>query len=66
MDNVAQISAGNPTRVAQFSVGINNLGDVTMASTILDHLMHRCAMLEFEGKSYRVKVTATRIAPVSS
>jgi DNA replication protein DnaC len=27
------------------------LGDATMASTILDRLMHRCAMLEFEGKS---------------
>ena len=28
------------------------LGDATMATTILDRLMHRCAMLEFEGKSY--------------
>ncbi len=27
------------------------LGDATMATTILDRLMHRCAMLEFEGKS---------------
>ena len=31
------------------------LGDATMASTILDRLMHRCAMLEFEGKSYCLK-----------
>jgi len=29
------------------------LGDATMATNILDRLMHRCAMLEFEGKSYR-------------
>ncbi|MEI6804815.1 MAG: IS21-like element helper ATPase IstB, partial [Burkholderiales bacterium] len=28
------------------------LGDATMATTILDRLMHRCTMLEFEGKSY--------------
>jgi DNA replication protein DnaC len=42
-------------------------GDVTMASTILDRLMHRCAMLEFEGKSYRPKEAAARITitPVS-
>jgi DNA replication protein DnaC len=38
------------------------LGDVTMASTILDRLMHRTAMLEFEGKSYRLKEAAARIA----
>jgi DNA replication protein DnaC len=37
------------------------LGDATMASTILDRLMHRCAMLEFEGKSYRLKEAAARI-----
>jgi DNA replication protein DnaC len=33
-----------------------------MASTILDRLMHRCAMLEFEGKSYRLKEAAARLA----
>jgi DNA replication protein DnaC len=38
------------------------LGDATMATTILDRLMHRCEMLEFEGKSYRLKEAATRIA----
>ena len=38
------------------------LGDATMATTILDRLMHRCAMLEFEGRSYRLKEAATRIA----
>ena len=38
------------------------LGDATMASTILDRLMHLCTMLEFEGKSYRLKEAAARIA----
>ena len=37
------------------------LGDATMASTILDRLMHHCKMLEFEGKSYRLKEAAARI-----
>ena len=41
---------------------VKYLGDVTMASTILDRLMHRCTMLEFEGKSYRLKEAAARIA----
>ncbi len=40
------------------------LGDATMATTILDRLMHRCAMLEFEGKSYRLKEAAARLAVV--
>ncbi len=38
------------------------LGDQTMATTILDRLMHRAAMLEFEGKSYRLKEAAARFA----
>jgi DNA replication protein DnaC len=38
------------------------LGDATMATTILDRLMHRAAMLEFEGKSYRLKEAASRLA----
>ena len=38
------------------------LGDATMATTILDRHMHRCTMLEFEGKSYDVKDAAARIA----
>jgi len=33
-----------------------------MATTILDRLMHHAAMLEFEGKSYRLKEAAARIA----
>ncbi len=36
--------------------------DATMANTILDRLMHRCAMLEFEGKSYRLQEADARIA----
>ncbi len=38
------------------------LGDATMGTTILDRLMHRAVMLEFEGKSYRLKEAAARIA----
>ena len=38
------------------------LGDNTMGSTILDRLMHRSTLLEFEGKSYRLKEAAARIA----
>jgi len=38
------------------------LGDATMATTILDRLMHHAVMLEFEGKSYRLKEAASRIA----
>lgn len=37
------------------------LGDTTMGSTILDRLMHRAHMLDFEGKSYRLKEAAARI-----
>jgi DNA replication protein DnaC len=36
------------------------LGDNTMGSTILDRLMHRSTLLEFEGKSYRLKEAAAR------
>jgi DNA replication protein DnaC len=38
------------------------LRDATMGTTILDRLMHRCVMLEFEGNSYRLKEAAARIA----
>ena len=38
------------------------LGDNTMATTILDRLMHRSHLLEFEGKSYRLKEAAARLA----
>jgi DNA replication protein DnaC len=38
------------------------LGDNTMATTILDRLMHRSHQLEFEGKSYRLKEAAEKLA----
>jgi DNA replication protein DnaC len=38
------------------------LGDMTMASTILDRLMHRCRMLQFEGRSYRLKDAGRKLA----
>ena len=38
------------------------LGDNTMSTTILDRLMHRSTLLEFEGKSYRLQEAAKRIA----
>ena len=37
------------------------LGDNTASTTILDRLMHRSEMLEFEGKSYRMNEAASRI-----
>jgi len=37
------------------------LGPNTMATTILDCLTHRAHLLEFEGKSYRLKEAATRL-----
>jgi DNA replication protein DnaC len=37
------------------------LGDNTMSTTILDRLMHRSALLAFEGKSYRLKEAASRL-----
>jgi DNA replication protein DnaC len=38
------------------------LGDSIMATTILDRLMHRSHQLEFEGKSYRLKEAAEKLA----
>ncbi len=38
------------------------LGDTIMATTILDRLMHRNHELEFEGKSYRLKEAAEKLA----
>ena len=38
------------------------LGDNTMATAILDRLMHRSQELEFEGKSYRLKEAAEKLA----
>ena len=42
------------------------LGDNTMSTTILDRLMHRSALLAFEGKSYRLKEAVSRIASASA
>ena len=42
------------------------LGDNTMATTILDRLMHRAHILEFEGKSYRLKEAASRLTRLTS
>lgn len=33
-----------------------------MASTILDRLMHRSRLLQFAGKSYRLKEAAQKLA----
>jgi DNA replication protein DnaC len=41
---------------------VKYLGDATMGTTILARLMHRAVMLEFEGKSYRLKEAAARLA----
>ena len=38
------------------------LGDNTMSTTILDRLMHRATLLEFEGKGHRRKEATARIA----
>lgn len=37
------------------------LGDVAMATTILDRLMHRSVLVEFHGRSYRLKQAAARL-----
>jgi DNA replication protein DnaC len=38
------------------------LGDTALASTLLDRLMHRSRMLEFVGRSYRLKEAMLRVA----
>jgi DNA replication protein DnaC len=37
------------------------LGDAAQATTILDRLMHRSVLVEFRGKSYRLKEAASRL-----
>jgi len=37
------------------------LGGRTMSTTIPNRLMHRCMMLEFEGRSYRPKEAAAKL-----
>jgi DNA replication protein DnaC len=38
------------------------LNDNTMSTTILDRLMHHCHLLEFNGRSYRLKEAAETLA----
>jgi len=38
------------------------LGDNTTATTLLDRLMHRSHLLEFQGRSYRLKEAAEKLA----
>ena len=38
------------------------LGDTALATTILDRLMHRSVLAEFQGRSYRLKEAARRLA----
>ena len=42
------------------------LGDSPMASALKDRLMHRGILLEFEGRSYRLKEAAARLAKANS
>lgn len=38
------------------------LGDTALASTILDRLMHRSRLMEFRGRSYRLKEASLKLA----
>jgi DNA replication protein DnaC len=38
------------------------LGDAALTTAILDRLLHRSVLLEFRGKSYRLKEAASRLA----
>lgn len=38
------------------------LGDTALASTLLDRLMHRSRLMEFRGRSYRLKEASLRLA----
>ena len=69
MKSASTISASRPTPCWAALVPSNRvvqdwgkyLGDNTMSTTILDRLMHRSALLEFEGKSYRLQEAAKRL-----
>ena len=37
------------------------LGDAALTTAILDRLMHRSVLVEFRGKSYRLKEAASRL-----
>ncbi|WP_354494847.1 ATP-binding protein, partial [Mesorhizobium robiniae] len=66
-------SAFPATRSINFNAGCNGPGDQrkvhheafadnTMSTTILDRLMHHCHLLEFDGRSYRLKEAAEALA----
>ncbi|MGH7947355.1 MAG: ATP-binding protein, partial [Opitutaceae bacterium] len=38
------------------------LGDVVLVTPLLDRLMHHGHLLQFEGKSWRLKEAAARVA----
>jgi DNA replication protein DnaC len=38
------------------------LGDAALTTAILDRLMHRSVLVEFNGRSYRLKEAANRLA----
>lgn len=38
------------------------LGDAALATAILDRLLHRSVLIEFKGRSYRLKEAASRLA----
>ena len=38
------------------------LGDAALTTAILDRLLHRSVLVEFRGKSYRLKEAASRLA----
>ena len=42
------------------------LGDAALTTAILDRLLHRCVLVEFRGKSYRLKEAASRLAKASA
>ena len=42
------------------------IGDAALTSAILDRLLHRSVMVEFRGKSYRLKEAASRLATGST
>jgi len=42
------------------------VGDAALASTVLDRLMHRSTLIEFQGRSYRLKEAANRLATQQS
>jgi IstB-like ATP binding protein len=42
------------------------LGDAALATAILDRLLHRSVLVEFRGKSYRLKEAASQLAKGSA